>query len=88
DPELVENIREAGNDLGIDWHSNMFAEAISLLLNKYNAKEIEERLYDEDNELIDFISTVINTHNDDSINTKEIVRLYLPVLLVILFEIS
>ena len=85
-PELVKNIEQAGDKLGINWSESQFMDALDLLLSKHEKNELEEMLYDEDPEVIEFITLVINNPLNEDVDKKlnKMVRLYLPVIIVLL----
>jgi len=84
-PELVERIEDAGRELSIDWKQNEFYPAIQFLLEKFSKEEIEAKIYDEDPDLIELIAlTIQNPMKADTDQYSQFVRLYLPVILIIL----
>jgi len=84
-PELVDKIEKSGDNTGTDWFSFQFAEIVNILHEKYNLEKIEEMIYDEDPEIIEIGSIVL----DQSLLIKkdqdleDLVRLYFPVMQVI-----
>ena len=84
-PELVDRIREAGNEQQINWNDSKFTEGLELLCEKWTKSEIKDKLYDEDPDLIEILALVIqNPHEENHENSQILVRLYLPVFIVIL----
>ena len=84
-PELVDKIEISGDNTNTDWLSFEFFEIVSLLNEKYSLDEIEEMLYDEDPGIIELGSIILDksllTQGDQ--NLKDLVRLYFPVMQVI-----
>ena len=84
-PELVDKIEKSGDNTGTDWFSFQFAEIVNILLEKYSLEKIEEMIYDEEPEIIEIGSIVL----DQSLlikkdqNLDDLVRLYFPVMQVI-----
>ncbi|MCE7734222.1 MAG: hypothetical protein GPJ54_05030 [Candidatus Heimdallarchaeota archaeon] len=84
-PELVDKIEKSGDNTGTDWFSFQFAEIVNILGEKYSLDEIEEMIYDEDPEIIEIGSIVL----DQSLIIKKdenlfnLIRLYFPVMQVI-----
>jgi hypothetical protein len=88
-PHLVNKIRESGNELEINWLDSPFTTAVELLLDQFDKEDIRTRLYDEDPELIDTISIIIQSPlSDDKNNSKKLTRLYLPIIIILLDEIA
>lgn len=84
-PDLIERIEDAGRELDIDWSNNEFYPAVELLLDHYTPKEIEAKIYDEDPDLIDLITLAIqNPLDEPNPDFRQFVRLYLPVVMIIL----
>lgn len=83
-PDLIAKIRQAGELTQVDWFDSPFSEAVDILLEKWDFAEIEERIYDEDEEIIDFLALIVNNPLfDQSQSLKEVIRLYLPVILIL-----
>lgn len=92
-PELIDQIKDAGNELEIDWLKSPLGDILDILLTKYTKEKIIEMIYDEDetilelleidiiNELSGWIMTIPQNNIDD---VREFSRLYLPILLIIL----
>jgi hypothetical protein len=85
-PDLVESIENAGDSKDIKWDTSQFTVAIDLLLTKYNPTEIEEMIYDEDPDIIDVCALALTNPLSETPNSnlKKMIRLYLPVMLVLL----
>jgi hypothetical protein len=85
-PELVDKIEISGDNTGTDWFSFQFAEVVNILNEKYSLDEIEEMIYDEEPEIVEIGSIVLDqsllTQKDQ--NLEDLVRLYFPVMQVII----
>ncbi|MGB1981511.1 MAG: hypothetical protein ACPHQO_03475 [Candidatus Kariarchaeum pelagius] len=84
DPTLIRNIEDAGNEIDIDWKKNEFYSSIELLLEHYSKIELIEKLQDEDPEILEIIRLTLE--NPIAVNSpvlEDFIRLYLPVMLVI-----
>ena len=88
-PDLVERIEDAGNELDINWKKSQFYPAIELLLDHFSEDEIRRRLYDEDPDLNELIKLAVQPPLDeDSEAYTKFIRLYLPVVMVILNHVE
>lgn len=88
-PQLVDRIKDAGDELQLDWLNSEFTPAVELLLEKMGKKELVERIYDEDSEIIETISLIIlSPLTHDNTTAKKMTRLYLPVILIIVDELT
>ncbi|MHA2278751.1 MAG: hypothetical protein ACXAC2_23480 [Candidatus Kariarchaeaceae archaeon] len=84
-PELVDKIEESGDKTQTDWFSFEFFEVVNILNEKYSLDQIEEMIYDEDPEVIEIGSIVLDQSlliQQDQ-NLADIIRLYFPVMQVI-----
>jgi len=88
-PDLVNRIEDAGRELDVDWSKNEFYEAVLFLLDHFTADQIRAKIYDEDPDLIDLIVLALqNPMDEDDEQFKILVRLYLPVVLIILRQVE
>lgn len=83
-PELVFAIKKAGDSMNLNWFDSPFLEVIDLLLTKYDNDQLEEMLYDEDPEIIDLSCITLQNPMNKNQNIETIVRLYLPVMIILL----
>ena len=88
-PELVDSIKKAGIKKNIDWTISPLYDLLELLLEKTTREDLEERIYDEDPQIVEIIVSDLETYHFSTENIElqyklELGRLYLPVLLVIL----
>lgn len=88
-PELVDKIKKAGIEKNIEWKDSPLFDLLELLLEKTSKEELEERIFDEDPQIVELIVSdleVYHIHSEsvDEDIKMELGRLYLPVLLVIL----
>ncbi len=86
-PDLVKSIEQAGKDKRIDWKDSPLYYLVKILLESISFDELEERMYDEDPEIVDLIRSELDTYsiNSDEKNAEILARLYLPVMIVILY---
>lgn len=85
-PELVQSIKRAGDAMDLDWLASPFLNAIELLLTKYEIEELEEKLYDENPEIIEISALSLQNplKENSTQDMKTLVRLYLPVMVILL----
>ena len=88
-PELVQSIETAGNAMSLGWNESPFMELVELLRTKYSEEKLEEMMYDEDPEIIEIGALALkNPLNESTENIEKMVRLYLPVMVVLLHRIK
>lgn len=86
-PMLVENIKIAGDKIGTNWEELKFRTAVDLLLNKFDKNELLEMMYDEDQEVLEIATLAMsNPLTGDMEELKRMVRLYLPIMIIIVME--
>lgn len=86
-PELIAAIKKAGVEKNISWKESPLYDLVHILLDTFSYDDLEERMYDEDPEIIDLIEMELDTFNfspEMVDGTDELARLYLPVMIVIL----
>lgn len=82
-PELINDIERVGEKQQVDWFDSPFFDAVQLFNEKYSLNEIEDMLYDEDPELIEIGLLAMEPFDGHLDHKKSILRLYFPVMLVI-----
>jgi hypothetical protein len=88
-PKLVQAIEIAGDAMSLEWNESPFMELVQLLLTKYSEEILEEMIYDEDPEIIEIGALALkNPLNESAENIEKMVRLYLPVMVVLLRKIK
>jgi hypothetical protein len=88
-PELVHAIETAGDAMSLEWNKSPFMELVELLLTKFSEETLEEMMYDEDPEIIEIGALALkNPLNESTENIEKMVRLYLPVMVVLLHKIK
>lgn len=92
-PELVYQILTEGDALHLDWSKSPFYNVIEILLEKYDSELLKEMFYDEDPELIDICVTILQNPLKTEFETleenlREIVRLYFPVMILLILKVS
>ena len=88
-PELVEKIKNAGIEKNVEWKESPLYDLLELLLEKTRKEELEERIFDEDPQIVELIVSDLEVYHVlsekiDEDKKMELGRSYLPVLLVIL----